>query len=116
MPDLSLEEELSLVPIETISPEAKPESSTAQPDGSDCSRQRAIFGSCGSRLVRASETDRPTPRGPGWFDSSWDLRRGCEVREGWPGDSHLRDWIECWLYAAGGAGAPGGVGASLSAT
>ena len=48
--------------------------------------------------------------GPGWFDSSWDLRRGCEVREGWPSEATLRDWIEGWLYCAAGGGA------SLSAT
>jgi hypothetical protein len=34
------------------------------------------------------------PVGPGWFDSSWDLHRGLEVREGWPGDNGLRAWID----------------------
>ena len=36
-------------------------------------------------------------RGPGWFDSSWDLQRGLEVREGLPGDPQLDEWIEACL-------------------
>ncbi len=52
--------------------------------------------------------ERAAHRGPGWFDSSWDLHRGCEVREGLPADSTLREWLEAWLYPAGGV--------SLSAT
>ena len=35
--------------------------------------------------------------GPGWFDSSWDLRRGLEVREGWSDDERVHDWIEDFL-------------------
>jgi len=35
--------------------------------------------------------------GPGWFDSSWDLRRGLEVREGWSDDERVQDWIEDFL-------------------
>ena len=38
-------------------------------------------------------------RGPGWFDSSWDLSRGLEVREGLPGDARLNEWIEACLRA-----------------
>jgi hypothetical protein len=34
------------------------------------------------------------PIGPGWFDSSWDLRRGLEVREESGADAELRAWIE----------------------
>ena len=52
--------------------------------------------------------ERASHRGPGWFDSSWELHRGCEVREGLPADSTLREWLEAWLYPAAGA--------SLSAT
>jgi len=37
------------------------------------------------------------PRGPGWFDSSWDLQCGLEVREGLPGDAQLHEWIESCL-------------------
>ena len=36
-------------------------------------------------------------RGPGWFDSSWDLQHGLEVREGLPGDPQLNEWIEACL-------------------
>ena len=36
-------------------------------------------------------------RGPGWFDSSWDLQRGLEVHEGLPGDPQLNEWIEACL-------------------
>jgi hypothetical protein len=64
--------------------------------------------------ARHLKVERPPHRGPGWFDSSWDLRCGCEVREGWPGDVGLREWIERWLYAGGGVGAAGE--ASFSAT
>ena len=35
--------------------------------------------------------------GPGWFDSSWDLQRGLEVREGLPEDAKLHEWIEVCL-------------------
>ena len=40
------------------------------------------------------------PRGPGWFDSSWDLQSGLEVREGLPGDAQLHEWIEACLRGA----------------
>ena len=67
------------------------------------------FGS-GTRRSHPPETERPPRRCPGGFDSSCDLRRGGDVKEGCPGDAGLRDRIEDWLY--GGAGG----GASLSAT
>ena len=35
--------------------------------------------------------------GPGWFDSSWDLHRGLEVREGWLDDDRVHGWIEDFL-------------------
>ena len=35
--------------------------------------------------------------GPGWFDSSWDLHRGLEVREGWSGEERAHGWIEDFL-------------------
>ena len=35
--------------------------------------------------------------GPGWFDSSWDLHRGLEVREGWSDDERVHGWIEDFL-------------------
>ena len=48
----------------------------------------------------ATERDvRAHPVGPGWFDSSWDLRRGLEVREDWFGEERLHGWIEDFLRA-----------------
>ena len=35
--------------------------------------------------------------GPGWFDSSWDLHRGLEVRESWSDADHVHGWIEDFL-------------------
>jgi hypothetical protein len=52
--------------------------------------------------------------GPGWFESSWDLRRGCEVSEGGAADARLRHWIEDFLGAQGSA-SPLAAGASSSA-
>ncbi|MEO5843992.1 MAG: hypothetical protein ABIQ33_04055 [Caldimonas sp.] len=37
--------------------------------------------------------------GPGWFDSTWDLHRGLEVREGWSDDDRVHLWIEEFLAA-----------------
>jgi hypothetical protein len=54
---------------------------------------------------------RSAPVGPGWFDSSWELRSGLQVKEGLPADLPLQGWIEAWLQLVGG-----GSGLSLSAT
>ena len=32
-------------------------------------------------------------RGPGWFDSSWELVNGLDVREGLPADAGLDEWL-----------------------
>ncbi len=37
--------------------------------------------------------------GPGWFDSSWDLVSGLDVREGLPGDARLNEWLTVCLRA-----------------
>jgi hypothetical protein len=52
--------------------------------------------------------DDPAERlgGPGWFDSSWDLQRGLEVREGLPGDPQLNEWIEVCLRGGAAAAKP----------
>jgi hypothetical protein len=42
--------------------------------------------------------------GPGWFESSWDLERGLEVREEWTGEERLHGWIEEFLRAQRAAG------------
>ncbi len=35
--------------------------------------------------------------GPGWFDSSWELGQGLEVREGLPADAGLDEWLAVCL-------------------
>jgi hypothetical protein len=57
----------------------------------------------------------PRLAGPGWFESSWDLRRGLEVSETWPADAPLAFWIEGFLGAQG-AWSAAGAGVSFSAT
>ena len=50
--------------------------------------------------LEAAQADRgAAPQGPGWFDSSWELIRGLEVREGPPSDARLVDWLAAWLRA-----------------
>jgi len=34
--------------------------------------------------------------GPGWFDSSWELRAGLEVREGLPEDVRVDEWVDAF--------------------
>jgi hypothetical protein len=58
---------------------------------------RMPIGAAPAEPVQALEED--PVRGPGWFDSSWDLSRGLEVREGLPGDAKLNEWIESCLRA-----------------
>ena len=53
--------------------------------------------------VRGAVAPRGWQFGPGWFDSSWELRAGLEVREG-SGAETLFAWIETWLQAGGGSG------------
>jgi hypothetical protein len=43
------------------------------------------------------DDESETSRGPGWFDSSWDLQRGLEVREGLPGNASLNEWLAACL-------------------
>ena len=42
----------------------------------------------------------PALVGPGWFESSWDLRRGLEVTEEGRADTALRAWLDSFLGAA----------------
>ena len=51
------------------------------------------------RLDAARAHPEPASQGPGWFDSSWELIRGLEVREGLPGDARLVEWLATWLRA-----------------
>ena len=50
-------------------------------------------------IEKKAAPGRDLPDGPGWFDSSWDLRRGLEVHEGWSGDERVAGWIEDFLRA-----------------
>ena len=47
------------------------------------------------------------PLGPGWFDSSWDLRCGLEVSEGLPANASVDEWL---MVPQGPAIPPGAVG------
>jgi hypothetical protein len=48
----------------------------------------------------ASAAPCPTPVGPGWFESSWDLQRGLEVTEEGRAEAALWSWIDSFLVAA----------------
>jgi hypothetical protein len=62
-------------------------------------------------IEKKEKASRSLPDGPGWFDSSWELSAGLQVKEGWPADTTLQGWIETWLQLVGGRG----TGLSLSA-
>jgi len=53
------------------------------------------------RALRLDDADdgaeEPGPQGHGWFDSSWELVRGLDVREGLPGDAGLYEWLDVCL-------------------
>ena len=49
------------------------------------------------RALRLDDGDDPVSKGPGWFDSSWELVRGLDVREGLPGDAGLYEWLDVCL-------------------
>jgi hypothetical protein len=57
------------------------------------------------RVVAAEERVAPVvamgdARGPGWFESSWELRSGLEVQEGLPGDLGAHEWLEAFCASA----------------
>ena len=71
------------------------------------SMQASLFGLCGRTRV----SDRSLKAlclpgadealsGPGWYDSSHELRRGLEVSEGLPSDTPLEAWLALWLSTA----------------
>lgn len=41
-------------------------------------------------------------QGAGWYESSWDLMRGLEVREGLPGDATPGEWLEMAVSSQSG--------------
>ena len=56
--------------------------------------ERLADGHLGEAGLAAEEM---APRGPGWFQSSWELVCGLEVREGLPGDARLNEWLAVCL-------------------
>jgi hypothetical protein len=62
-------------------------------------RDRPLLLVLPAAAAATDEREEPS-RGPGWFDSSWDLRSGLEVHEGLPGDAQLHEWIEACLRSA----------------
>ena len=53
--------------------------------------------------ARASASERNPVWGPGWYESSHELRRGLRVLEGLPSDTALEDWLALWLATASNA-------------
>ena len=51
------------------------------------------------RLAAARVDRGAAPQGPGWFESSWELIRGLDVREGPPSDARLVEWLAAWRCA-----------------
>ena len=47
----------------------------------------------------STEPARDPLGGPGWYESSFDLRQGLDVREGLPAEPQLNEWIEACLRA-----------------
>jgi hypothetical protein len=68
--------QLSLSPLSTLNPFGadKPPEAGQGPRERPCDNAAAV-------------------RGPGWFESSWELGRGLEVREGLPGNLALNEWL-----------------------
>ena len=71
------------------------------------SMQASLFGLCGrTRVSERSLQALCLPganeglNGPGWYDSSHELRRGLEVLEGLPSDTPLEAWLALWLSTA----------------
>ena len=51
------------------------------------------------RALRLDDGEAPSLQGAGCFDSSWELGRGLDVREGLPGDAGLYEWLDVCLRA-----------------
>lgn len=61
-------------------------------------RPRTMVSARPFRTMHLADLDE-LPRGPGWFDSSWDLEQGLEVSEGLPSDMKLQDWLDAMRRA-----------------
>ncbi len=69
---------------------------------------RAAHPAVSYRTLRALNLAGPTrdaPLGPGWFESSWELVRGLDVREKLSSDTPPSDWLALCLRAAPAASA-----------
>ncbi len=60
------------------------------------------------KALHLDEAAADEPLGPGWFDSSWDLVCGLDVREAAPSDTPLNDWLAWCLQAAAETQTPPG--------
>ena len=58
---------------------------------------RAVVSVRTLRALQLHDDEVPESKGPGWFDSSWELVRGLDVREGLPGDAGLYEWLDVCL-------------------
>lgn len=56
----------------------------------------------GLLVIGAAGRPGLVPLGPGWFDSSFELETGLEVREGWPSDAAFDAWSARFARQAGG--------------
>ena len=70
-----------------------------QREGIEPGRPPSIFQVCTLHTPELVGATAEPPRGPGWFESSWDLIRGLEVREGLPGDARWHEWLDACLRA-----------------
>ena len=61
-------------------------------------RALAIEDDAAAAPCLAAEVHEPL-KGPGWFESSWDLASGLDVREGLPGDARLNEWLAVCLQS-----------------
>ena len=55
-------------------------------------RRRAAI-ACPPAAPADTLDDVDLPLGPGWFDSSWDLRCGLDVSEGLPANASVDEWL-----------------------
>ena len=55
-------------------------------------RRRAAI-ACPPAAPGETVDDADLPLGPGWFDSSWDLKSGLDVSKGLPADASVNEWL-----------------------
>ena len=73
--------------------------SLRNPTRADAGAAAAVISLRTLRALRLDEMRDPqeAAQGPGWFESSWELVHGLDVREGLPGDARLNEWLEAEL-------------------